>query len=96
VQPVFPTNLSEPFDLAHVFSGGSVVFTSDQHFGVGSNLILPGRGEIQFFHFLKQLVMVNQAKIWEMAGKLKEADNKDTKTGRSLSCSYVDMLSIGH
>ena len=30
--------------MAHVFAGGRVVFTSDQHFGVGSNLILPGRG----------------------------------------------------
>ncbi|KAA1474226.1 allantoicase [Dentipellis sp. KUC8613] len=33
------------FDVAHVFAGGRVVFTSDQHFGVGSNLILPGRGK---------------------------------------------------
>jgi allantoicase len=32
-------------DLAHVFSGGRVVYTSDQHFGVGSNLLLPGRGK---------------------------------------------------
>ncbi|KAK0549822.1 Allantoicase [Tilletia horrida] len=31
-------------DLAHVLNGGRVVFTSDQHFGKGSNLILPGRG----------------------------------------------------
>ncbi|KAF6763100.1 allantoicase [Ephemerocybe angulata] len=34
-----------PFDLAHVFAGGRVVYVSDQHFGVGSNLILPGRGK---------------------------------------------------
>ena len=33
------------FDLASVFSGGRVVFTSDQHFGVGANLLLPGRGK---------------------------------------------------
>jgi len=33
------------FDLAHVYAGGRVVFTSDQHFGVGANLILPGRGK---------------------------------------------------
>ncbi|KAE9411273.1 allantoicase [Gymnopus androsaceus JB14] len=33
------------FDLAHVFAGGRVEFVSDQHFGVGSNLILPGRGK---------------------------------------------------
>ncbi|TFY64094.1 hypothetical protein EVJ58_g2840 [Rhodofomes roseus] len=45
VSPVFPADLSAQFDLAHVFSGGRVVFTSDQHFGVGSNLILPGRGK---------------------------------------------------
>ncbi|KAF8522525.1 galactose-binding domain-like protein [Gautieria morchelliformis] len=32
-------------DLAHVFSGGRAVYTSDQHFGVGSNLLLPGRGK---------------------------------------------------
>ena len=44
VAPVFPADLSAVIDLAHVFSGGRVVFTSDQHFGVGSNLILPGRG----------------------------------------------------
>ena len=32
-------------DLAHVLNGGRVVYTSDQHFGVGSNLLLPGRGK---------------------------------------------------
>jgi allantoicase len=30
--------------MAHVFAGGRVEGTSDQHFGVGANLILPGRG----------------------------------------------------
>ncbi|KAF8894031.1 allantoicase [Infundibulicybe gibba] len=45
VVPVHPTNLQATFDLAHVFAGGRVEFTSDQHFGVGSNLILPGRGK---------------------------------------------------
>ena len=44
VAPVFPSEPSAAFDLAHVFAGGRVVFTSDQHFGVGSNLVLPGRG----------------------------------------------------
>ncbi|KAF8973108.1 galactose-binding domain-like protein [Flammula alnicola] len=34
-----------PFDLAHVFAGGRVLRVSDQHFGIGSNLILPGRGK---------------------------------------------------
>jgi len=45
VAPVFPPGESEEFDLASVFSGGRVVATSDQHFGVGANLILPGRGK---------------------------------------------------
>ncbi|KAI0743487.1 Allantoicase [Daedaleopsis nitida] len=45
VSPVAPSDTSAVFDLAHVFSGGRVVYTSDQHFGVGSNLILPGRGK---------------------------------------------------
>ncbi|KAI0930256.1 hypothetical protein AcV5_007017 [Taiwanofungus camphoratus] len=45
VLPVFPADTAASLDLAHVFSGGRVVFTSDQHFGVGSNLVLPGRGK---------------------------------------------------
>ncbi|KAF8550900.1 Allantoicase [Imleria badia] len=45
VAPVQPADDAVPFDLAHVFAGGRVVYTSDQHFGVGSNLILPGRGK---------------------------------------------------
>ncbi|EIN11886.1 Allantoicase [Punctularia strigosozonata HHB-11173 SS5] len=45
VSPVFPADESASCDLAHVFAGGKVVFTSDQHFGVGSNLIIPGRGK---------------------------------------------------
>ncbi|OSD06855.1 allantoicase [Trametes coccinea BRFM310] len=45
VAPIFPSDTAAVYDLAHVFSGGRVVFTSDQHFGVGSNLILPGRGK---------------------------------------------------
>lgn len=32
-------------DLAHCLNGGRVVFTDDQHFGAGSNIILPGRGK---------------------------------------------------
>ncbi|POW11502.1 hypothetical protein PSTT_05244 [Puccinia striiformis] len=39
--PVFPRGRC---DLASVLLGARVVFTSDQHYGVGSNLILPGRG----------------------------------------------------
>ncbi|KAF5380344.1 hypothetical protein D9615_004567 [Tricholomella constricta] len=45
VSPVIPSDASEIFDLAHVFAGGRVDSTSDQHFGVGANLILPGRGK---------------------------------------------------
>lgn len=45
VASVLHADAHEEFDLAHVFSGGRVVFTSDQHFGVGSNLIIPGRGK---------------------------------------------------
>jgi len=44
VTPIHPESPSDLFDMAHVFAGGRVVFTSDQHFGAGSNLILPGRG----------------------------------------------------
>lgn len=44
VTPVFPPDESEMFDLAYVFAGGHVESASDQHFGLGSNLILPGRG----------------------------------------------------
>lgn len=43
VTPVFP-HLSCSFDLASVYSGGQAVLASDQHYGVGSNLLLPGRG----------------------------------------------------
>ncbi|KAK7053451.1 Allantoicase [Paramarasmius palmivorus] len=45
VSPIIPAEPTKNFDLAHVFAGGRVEFTSDQHFGVGSNLILPGRGK---------------------------------------------------
>ncbi|EKM54506.1 uncharacterized protein PHACADRAFT_258394 [Phanerochaete carnosa HHB-10118-sp] len=45
VEPQFPSELGQVFDLALVCAGGRVVFTSDQHFGAGSNLILPGRGK---------------------------------------------------
>lgn len=44
VSPIFPP-LTETFDLASVYSGGRTVLVSDQHFGVGSNLVLPGRGK---------------------------------------------------
>ena len=46
VEPAFPEDNDQSIDLAHVYNGGRVVFVSDQHFGVGSNLLLPGRGEL--------------------------------------------------
>jgi len=45
VTPIIPVSADDLFDLAYVFAGGRVEFVSDQHFGVGSNLILPGRGK---------------------------------------------------
>ena len=45
VSPVFPVDTKVELDLAHVLSGGRVVRVSDQHFGTGSNLLLPGRGK---------------------------------------------------
>lgn len=57
VTPVFPPQIDVEFDLAHVFAGGRVVYTSDQHFGVGSNLILPGRGTFQ--RFISPLCLVS-------------------------------------
>jgi len=43
--PIHPQDPAKLFDVAHIFAGGRVVYTSDQHFGIGSNLILPGRGK---------------------------------------------------
>ena len=45
VSPVMPLGKSDMFDLAHVFAGGRIESVSNQHFGVGTNLILPGRGK---------------------------------------------------
>jgi allantoicase len=42
--PPLPGLENAPLDLAHVLNGGRVVAVSDQHFGVGPNLLLPGRG----------------------------------------------------
>ena len=43
--PVFPADKEGIFDLAAAQNGGVAVSCSDQHFGVISNLILPGRGK---------------------------------------------------
>ena len=45
INAVWPDNLDEILDLASVYVCGKVIFTSDQHFGRGDNLILPGRGK---------------------------------------------------
>lgn len=44
---VIPTRTTsdEAVDLAHVLSGATVTGESDQHFGRGGNIILPGRGK---------------------------------------------------
>lgn len=44
VIPIFPKDPNASLDLAHSFNGGRVVYVSDQHYGVGSNLLLSGRG----------------------------------------------------
>jgi allantoicase len=43
--PVFPEDKDAIFDLAAAQNGGVAISCSDQHFGVISNLILPGRGK---------------------------------------------------
>jgi len=43
--PVFPEDKDAIFDMAAAQNGGVAVSCSDQHFGVISNLILPGRGK---------------------------------------------------
>lgn len=63
VSPVQPADDSEPFDLAHVFAGGRVVLTSDQHFGIGSNLIIPGRGDHPALQSMDPKLTVAQGRI---------------------------------
>ena len=86
VVPIHPVLTDELFDLAHVFAGGRVVYTSDQHFGVGSNLILPGRGECPsaIVHLLKENKVsyaIVQERTWVTAGRRREAGSQATKTG---------------
>ncbi|RUS27165.1 allantoicase [Jimgerdemannia flammicorona] len=44
VRPIWPKDPTEVIDLAFVGNGGRAVEVSDQHYGQGSNLLLPGRG----------------------------------------------------
>ena len=93
VRAVFPENYDESLDLAHVFSGGVVVSVSDQHFGVGSNLLLPGRGknclDISFI-----ALIVFQERIWETVGKPSAVEQRVTRIGSSSSCtsSVIDII----
>jgi allantoicase len=45
VRPSPSAPSDEAVDLAHVLNGGTITGESDQHFGRGGNLILPGRGK---------------------------------------------------
>jgi allantoicase len=76
VMPVFPADAAEQFDLAHVFAGGRAVAVSDQHFGVGSNLILPGRGGYNVSSVRSVNLTCSQARIWATAGRPGEAAKK--------------------
>ncbi|OBZ68291.1 putative allantoicase [Grifola frondosa] len=89
VSPVFPTNPTAVFDLAHVFSGGRVVFTSDQHFGVGSNLILPGRGEYNLSHLRIDLVNIVITPGKDMG------DGWETKRSRSNGHKDWAIIKLG-
>ncbi|KDE09851.1 hypothetical protein MVLG_00249 [Microbotryum lychnidis-dioicae p1A1 Lamole] len=43
--PLHAPQNSDPIDLASILQGGRVTSTSDEHYGVGSYLLLPGRGK---------------------------------------------------
>ncbi|CAO3631884.1 unnamed protein product [Cunninghamella echinulata] len=45
VVPIFPKDESEVIDLAYCGNGGRVVEVTEEHYGPGSNLLLPGRGK---------------------------------------------------
>ncbi|KAI8330050.1 galactose-binding domain-like protein [Chlamydoabsidia padenii] len=45
VSPIFPQDPSAVVDLAFSGNGGRVVHVSEEHYGPGSNLLLPGRGK---------------------------------------------------
>ncbi|TFK54159.1 allantoicase [Heliocybe sulcata] len=82
VTPVFPKNPADLLDLAHVLAGGRVVFTSDQHFGVGSNLILPGRGKCK-----------DMGDGWETK-RSRQKDHKDWVIIRLGAPGYVEQVEI--
>ena len=92
--PVFPPDECEEFDLAHVFSGGRVVSTSDQHYGVGSNLIIPGRGasitdRTEVLYAITVLSFTPwsaQERTWATVGKPNAVASQITKIGSSSNC----------
>ncbi|CAO3599101.1 unnamed protein product [Absidia cylindrospora] len=45
VSPIFPEDTSAVLDLAFSGNGGRVVEVTEEHYGPGSNLLLPGRGK---------------------------------------------------
>ncbi|KAI8071092.1 Allantoicase [Gongronella butleri] len=45
VEPVLPKDVNEVLDLAYSGHGGRVVEVTEEHYGPGSNLLLPGRGK---------------------------------------------------
>jgi hypothetical protein len=90
VVPAFPANPVEAFDLAHIFTGGKVVATSDDHFGSSSNLLLPGRGQLTpEFRTSYGLSYRPQGKIWGMDGKPKGAIQKIIRTGSLSNCMFL-------
>ncbi|TFY71962.1 hypothetical protein EVG20_g1049 [Dentipellis fragilis] len=86
VVPLHPA-LGEPFDVAHVFAGGRVVFTSDQHFGVGSNLILPGRGD---FHASSREIQTIDIRLGKDMG-----DGWETKRSRQPGHKDWVIIKLG-
>lgn len=43
--PVWPADRAEEVELSAAINGGVAVAVSDQHYGKGANLLLPGRGK---------------------------------------------------
>ncbi|TIC06751.1 Allantoicase [Wallemia mellicola] len=77
---VWPSDLTATCDLASVFVGGRVTFTSDQHFGKGANLILPGRGH-------------NMGDGWETK-RSRQAGHKDYVIVQLGAAGYIQYAEI--
>jgi len=81
VVPVFPDDQEAIVDLAHVANGGLAVSCSDQHYGVRSNLLLPGRG-------------VNMGDGWETA-RNREPGHVDWVVVKLVSCHPPKKNTLG-